>query len=410
MFSDPLSSLDYFVLFCIVCKIIYGIIFIPHVLVKNRKAINKLINEKPDRKLSLREQQILYQIYGKKFPIGPVFNIEGDSFRLISPPNANFCEYLIGPYRVWGAHLTPFLQDCGNVQAEIYVYRKKSYLLSANDNNIINYFSAQWEARFAPNGFANALNIEIVGRRPTTAEERQQLKLPSIRPLRFFRTLGLILFTLYSAFILSATFDTTPYFSNFLGAVSLASLPMVYRYYAKCPFNRPFDKSVVLAKGTVVGCEGRKVWFTGSEEQIPEDPGRCFIVPIDRDTTLLEPGQSVQFGFVPSRVVTQLLHFEPREEDYHPCIVCIDNVFNAGEQFCQSPFVAWHYPYIAILLGANPLLASIPVLINKDRAADYLSHWPFYLHLSLGFFWLILGGSVFLYRYAIYRRHKNRLF
>lgn len=102
------------------------------------------------------------------------------------------------------------------------------------------------------------------------------------------------------------------------------------------------------------------------------------------------------------------LHIEPTEEDYHPRIICIDGGFDAGEQFREAPFIAWRHPYFALLLGIAPLLASVPVLIDSERAADYFARWPFYLHLGLGFFWLILGGGILFYRYWIYRRSKHR--
>lgn len=406
---EQYSFWDYFILIVGGVLVLFYLIYLPYSVIKSKKAINQLAETKPNRQLTLKEQQVLYLIYGKKLPIGPVFNIEGYSSVLMSKKWDDYREFLIGPYRVFGSHLKPFLQDQGNVKAEIYIHKKKAYLLSANDKTIIEHFAAQWQARFSPTGIADVLNIEITANRASTAEERQQLKILSIKPKRLFRSLGVFFFSFFSFVIFCFGLQTTPYFSSILPVCALPVLLFVYRYYRKCPFDHSIEKTVRLAQGIVVGNEGRKVWFSGSAEHAPEDPALCFIIPTERERISLALGQRVQFGFIPSPAVTPYLHVETTEEDYHPRIVFIDDAFDAGKEFSETPFIAWRYPYFALLLGLNPLLVSVPILLNSERSADYFAHWPFYLHLALGFFWLMIGSGMLLYRYWIYRRSKHHL-
>ncbi|EGU30644.1 hypothetical protein VIS19158_08433 [Vibrio scophthalmi LMG 19158] len=81
---EEYSFWDYFILIVGGVLVLFYLIYLPYSVIKSKKAINQLAETKPNRQLTLKEQQVLYLIYGKKLPIGPVFNIEGYSSVLMS--------------------------------------------------------------------------------------------------------------------------------------------------------------------------------------------------------------------------------------------------------------------------------------------------------------------------------------
>ncbi|MCG7500071.1 hypothetical protein MHO82_24715 [Vibrio sp. Of7-15] len=396
----------------------YLCIYLPYAVIRSKKKLNQLSQGTALRQLTAKEQQILYLVYRRHLPIGPIFSVQGQAQVLAKRRFGPAYEFLIGPYRLTGEFVGQFIGDEAEsyqvVDAEIFIHKNTAYIISANGRRLTDVYAAQWEARFAPEGPAKALNIDINGSRVIDTDERRQLDLPlKLSGNRFF-LLGLVLFCLFM--INAFGWEEEVLFAHGLPIVfALFVLPWVVRYRRlSCPFGRPCinrpGRMVTLAQGTIMGTDGKQVWFTGSADKAPQDPALCFTLPTLQPVTMLEAGQRIQFGFCPRPWVAQ----RDYEVSSSPQLVTIEGHFDAGQHYRNTPFMMRGWPLCVFLIGICPFVSTVPLLFDQGLAQSYLDSWNWVLAQlavagvwTLAGLWLLVRQFIILGRYT--RQAKERL-
>lgn len=379
--------------------IIFGCIFsfylfirLPYGMYRSRRKLKQLATEPPLRSLTLKEQQIIWLVYRHYAPDAPVYRIKGRVGMLFStkPQSGMTNEYLIGPYRLTGRFIGEMTEWGEEVTAEVALHKGRIWLVSINGQALTDFYAAQWEAQFATPGPAPALNLAIERHREIEPDERQQLELPKKRSKDYFN-LFLITFCAVNAYGMSREFGDV-FMNCIIGLLALPVAGFLWRHFrARCPFGRPTnnrpDRSVTIARGTLVGCDGKQIWFTGDADQPPEDAAHRFTLPTLTPVDSLAPGQSVRIAFC---AASQTLHnrITNNADEVCPQVLKIDGHFDAAQQFRDAPFAYWRPSIYPLAIGIFPLLGSLQSLFEEPALSS--SIW-LQLQLLLGLGWTGVG-------------------
>ncbi len=368
-----------------------------------RSTSKKLAKKPPHRMATIQEQQTLNIVYKRSFGLGSVYQVKG-KFR-----HAGSTYYRIDSDEVYyvKAH-HPHLKrekavsDDDN-QAEILVDNNTAYLMSLNGEALTELYQLQWEASFAmPSDEVSALNIEVKGRRALTPDETLQLSFEEKANdhVTIILLLGLALVFSFRLYPFYGDFD---FFAALVPlAIGLYYLPrLLTHHWPHLKIGRPggycSDHIVTLAQGTVAGCDGKQVWFSGEANTPPEDPNLRFRLPSLYPNTTLKPGETVDFAFVGSHWLSK--------KECSPALVLIENHYSAEKEYWDAPFMRWDEPVCTLILGLTPLCLIIETFWGYWSFAlvfDLIGVPLLVLLMSVG--WVLLGGTILLSRYQRLRR------
>lgn len=397
-------------LFVVAFALIYGWI---DAATSSRSALAEL-TKRPGRLISEYEQQILYLAHKKKLPCYFAYSISGAPRTITYDKYGLSTEAMVGTYKLVGAGMDRYLIEGEENHAEVVIHKNRAYALSINGHSLTEIYGAEWEARFAPIGKAEKLNIEITGKRQSTDAERRQLKL-NLRRFHHLYDVGTY------AIITSIAYGVAWLFSPFSPGGETTSAPgltifmMLFtplvavgfllnwldEYRRSCVYgistlNGP-GREVILAKGTVTGVSEFGVWF--HHDSVSKDElrlkGDMFQIKSLLPLEGINIGQEIEFGFCAN------------EEGLSHDLVFIKGHLNADTEFRSAPFMLWDRPITALGLGLPLLGLTLPILLGYDGAEQYFDIWAWVQVVAgVGVFWssmglyLLANNALRLWRYV----------